>query len=79
MCILAVEPLHRFAERCGGYDRDNRSLHAYFGRPAPGDVLPKDRRRRNDAGRADQREVPSHLDAPDTALGVYMHLDWVAL
>src|SRR6516165_12703738 len=82
--ILPTTLLHRFAERCGGYDRENRFFDedfedlrdaGYLTMPVPKDL--------GGAGFTlaevcrEQRRLGYY--APATALGVNMHLYWVGL
>jgi alkylation response protein AidB-like acyl-CoA dehydrogenase len=82
--ILPDELLRRFAERCAGYDRENRFFHedfddlrnaGYLTMPVPKEL--------GGAGLTlaevcrEQRRLGYY--APATALGVNMHLYWVGL
>lgn len=82
--ILSEELLHRFAQRCRGYDRDNRFFRedfedlrdaGYLTMPVPKEL--------GGAGMTlaevccEQRRLAYY--APATALGVNMHLYWVGL
>jgi alkylation response protein AidB-like acyl-CoA dehydrogenase len=82
--ILSNDMLQRFAERCAGYDRDNRFFHedfadlkaaGYLAMAVPCEL----------GGRGltlaqccrEQRRLAYH--APATALGINMHVYWVGL
>jgi alkylation response protein AidB-like acyl-CoA dehydrogenase len=82
--ILSDKLLHRFAERCGGYDRENRFFDedfedlrdaGYLTMPVPKDL--------GGAGFTlaevcrEQRRLGYY--APATALGINMHLYWVGV
>jgi alkylation response protein AidB-like acyl-CoA dehydrogenase len=82
--ILSEDLLHRFAERSGGYDRDNRFFYEDFNdlRQAGYLTMPVPREL-GGAGMTlaevcrEQRRLAYY--APATALGVNMHLYWVGL
>ena len=84
MQVLSDKLLHQFADRAGGYDRENRFFHedfedlkraGYLTMPVPrelggaGMTLPEVCR--------EQRRLGYY--APATALGINMHLYWVGL
>ena len=82
--ILADKPLRQFAERCGGYDRENRFFHEDFEDLRDAGYLtmavPKEL---GGAGLnlaevcREQRRLGYY--APATALGINMHFYWVGL
>jgi alkylation response protein AidB-like acyl-CoA dehydrogenase len=82
--ILSDRLLHRFAERCAGYDRDNRFFHEDFADLKDAGYLTMAVPREL-GGRGltlaevcrEQRRLGYH--APATALGINMHVYWVGL
>jgi alkylation response protein AidB-like acyl-CoA dehydrogenase len=82
--FLSEELLHRFAERCAGYDRDNRFFHEDFEdlRQAGYLTLPVPKELGGGGLNlaemcCEQRRLGYY--APATALGINMHVYWLGL
>lgn len=82
--FLSEELLHRFAERCAGYDRDNRFFHedfedlrqaGYLTLPVPKELGGGGLNLAEMCG--EQRRLGYF--APATALGINMHVYWLGL
>jgi alkylation response protein AidB-like acyl-CoA dehydrogenase len=82
--FLSKQLLHRFAERCAGYDRDNRFFHEDFEdlRQAGYLTLPVPKELGGGGFNLaemcrEQRQLAYY--APATALGINMHVYWLGL
>jgi alkylation response protein AidB-like acyl-CoA dehydrogenase len=82
--FLSKQLLHRFAERCAGYDRDNRFFHEDFEdlRQAGYLTLPVPKELGGGGLNLaemcrEQRQLAYY--APATALGINMHIYWLGL